>query len=69
MYQPSAPAQLDWMPQVKHFMIDEVFNGIARHAGSVKDAAYDDGVMRRIVMSQAAQGTVCRSRSFVVVRH
>ena len=58
MHQPPAAAQLDWMPQVQHLVINEIFNGIERDARGIKNAADDDGVMRGIVMAQAAQGLV-----------
>ena len=30
MHQAAAAAELDWMPQVQHLMIDEIFDGIER---------------------------------------
>ena len=58
MHQPPAAAQLYRMPQVQHFMIDEIFNRVTRHPGPIENAADDDGIVRGIVMSQAAQRVV-----------
>lgn len=55
MHQPPAAAQLYRMPQVQHFVIDEILDRIERHAGAVKNAAHDDGIVRGVVMSQTAQ--------------
>src|SRR5947207_3163737 len=41
------------MLQVQHLVIDEVFNGISRNVRTIKDAADHDGIVRRIVVSQA----------------
>src|SRR5947209_687187 len=35
MNQAPAAAQLDRMPQVQHFMVDQIFNRITRHRGAV----------------------------------
>jgi len=54
------------MTQVQHFMIDKVLDGIERDARGIENAADDDGVMRGIVVAQAAQGLVatpCHLRS------
>src|SRR5579859_7249835 len=56
MDHPPAPAQLDRMSQVQHLMINKVFDCEARRRGAVKDPAYHDGVVRRIIVAQAAQG-------------
>src|ERR1700704_2410937 len=58
MNQSSAAAQLDRMPQVQHLVIDQILNGVKRHACGIENTADDDGVVRGIVMSQAAQGFV-----------
>ena len=58
MHQAPAAAQLDWMPQVQHFMIDEILNGIERNARGIEDAADDDGVMRGIIVAQATESLV-----------
>jgi len=52
----SAAAQLHRMPQMQHFVIDQVFHCITRHIGAIKHLADHNGVMRRIVMSQAKLG-------------
>src|SRR5436305_8442287 len=46
------------MPQMKHLMIDKILNGIERNAGGIENAADDDGVVRRIIVAEAAQGLV-----------
>jgi hypothetical protein len=58
MHQATAAAELDRMPQVQHLMIDEIFNGKERDARGIENAADDDGVVRRIIVSQASQGLV-----------
>src|ERR1051326_4710138 len=54
----SASAQLDRMPQVQHFVVNQIFNRVSRHVRAVENAADDDGVVRRVVMAQAAQGVL-----------
>src|SRR5947209_19669799 len=49
----SAATQLHRMPQVQHFMVDQIFHGIPGHIGSVKNAADHNGVMRRIIVAEA----------------
>jgi len=61
-----AAAQLDGVPQVEHLVVDQVFNGVERDAWGIENAADDDGVVRGIVMAQAAQSLVaapCHLRS------
>jgi len=58
MHQPAAAAEFDRMPQVKHLVVDKIFDGIKRDARGIENAANDDGVVRGIVMAQAAQGFV-----------
>jgi len=41
---------------MQHLVEEDVFDGVARHARVVKDAADDDGVMRRVVVAEAAAG-------------
>src|SRR5207244_10259510 len=41
------------VPQMKHLVVDEVFNRIAGNTRTIKYAADHDGVVRRIIMSQA----------------
>lgn len=54
MHHASAAAQLDGMPQVKHLMINKIFDGIERDARRVENAADDNSVMRGIIVTQAA---------------
>ena len=46
------------MLQVEHFVVEDVFDGISRHVRVVEDAADDDGVVRGIVVAEAAAGVV-----------
>src|ERR1700743_2430719 len=55
MYQPATASQFNWMSQVQHFVIDQIVNGILRHAWAVKDTAYDNRVVCGIIMAKAAQ--------------
>jgi len=43
---------------VQHFVVENVFNRVARHAWMVEDAADDDGVVRRVIVPEAAAGVV-----------
>ncbi len=45
-------AELDRMLEVKHLVVNDVFDDIAGHANVIEDAADDDGVVRGIVMSE-----------------
>jgi len=45
--------QPDRMLQVQHFVIDKILNGTARHLRAIEDAANDNRVVRRIVVSEA----------------
>lgn len=58
VHQTPATAELDGMPQVQHLMIDEIFDGIERDACGIENAADDDGVMRGIIVAQAAESLV-----------
>src|SRR4029077_14782939 len=55
MHETPAAAELDGMPQVQPFMIDEVLDGKGRDARRIEDAADDDGVVRGIIVAQAAE--------------
>src|SRR5437016_3251949 len=48
-----AATQLNRVPQMKHLVVDEVFNRISGNTRAIKYAADHDGVVCRIVMSQA----------------
>ena len=52
----AAAAQLHWMLQMEHFVIDDVLDGITRNALVVEGTADHDGVVRRIVMGKASAG-------------
>jgi len=54
----SVAPQSDRMLQMKHFVKENVFHGVARHARMVEDAADNDGVVRRVVVAKAAAGVV-----------
>jgi hypothetical protein len=58
MHAPSAPPQFDRVLQVQHLVEQDVFDGVAGHARVVEDAADDDGVVRGIVVAEAAAGVV-----------
>ena len=58
MHDAPTAAELDGMTQVQHLMIDKILNGIARNARGIKNAAYDNSVMRGIIMAKAAQSFV-----------
>src|SRR5947209_2186790 len=58
MYTPAAAAQFHRMPEVQHFMVDQILHSIPGHLGAVKNAADHDGVVRRIIMAKAQAGTV-----------
>src|SRR5260370_34496825 len=46
------------MLQMQHFVVEDVFHGVARHAGMVEVTADDYGVMRGIIVAEAAPGVV-----------
>ena len=52
------PTQFDRVLQVQHFVKQNVFDGVARHARVVEDAADDDGVVGGVVVAKAAAGVV-----------
>src|ERR1700722_9170371 len=43
---------------MQHLVEQDVFDGIARHPWVVEDAADDDGVVRGVVVAEAAPGVV-----------
>lgn len=49
----AAAAQFDRVLEVKHFVIDDVFDGVARNARMVEDTANDNGVVGRVVVPEA----------------
>ena len=46
------------MLQVQHLVEEDVFDGVARDARVVEDSADDDGVVRGVVVAEAAAGMV-----------
>ena len=54
----AAAAQPDGMLQVEHLVVDDVFQHKARDAGMIKDTADDDGIVRRVVVSEDTAGFV-----------
>ena len=52
------PPQLDRVLQVQHLVKEDVFDSIARHTWVVEDTADDDGIVRGIVVTEAATGVV-----------
>src|SRR5262249_17021415 len=54
-----AAAQLHGVPQVEHRMVDQILQRVLRARSAVKNATHHDGVVRGIVVSQAASGIVC----------
>src|SRR5690349_5533192 len=58
MYAAPAAALLDRMLQVQHLVVEDVLEGVARHLGMIEDAADDNSIVCRIVMSQAAAGAL-----------
>ena len=48
----------DGVLEVKHLVVDEVFDGAARRVGTIEDAADDDGVVRGVVVAQHATGVM-----------
>src|ERR1039458_1138977 len=58
MNTPSAPSEFDRMLQVEHFVVEDVLNGVARHARVVEDATDDDGVVGGVVVAETVAGLV-----------
>ena len=53
MHTPSAAAQLDWMLQVEHLVIEQIFHRIFWHLPLIKNPADYNRVVRRIIVAQA----------------
>lgn len=58
MHASPTPTQLDRVLQVQHFVVENVFDRVARHAGMIEDTADDDGIVRGVVVAEAAAGLV-----------
>jgi hypothetical protein len=58
MHASPAPSQFDRVLQMQHLVEEDVFDGVARHTRMVEDAADDDGIVRRVVVAEAAAGVV-----------
>jgi hypothetical protein len=56
MHASPAPTQLHRMLQVKHLVVNNVFDDVARNQELIKDAADHDRIMCRIVMAEDAAG-------------
>src|SRR5579872_4944329 len=54
VYTPAAAAQLYWMLQMEHFVINDVVEHVAGNTGMIEDPADDDGVVRGIVVAENA---------------
>lgn len=54
----SAAPQFDRVLQVQHLVVENVFDGVARYARVIEDAADDDSVMSRVVVAETAPGVV-----------
>lgn len=54
----AATLHADGVFEVKHLVVEEVFDGAARRVGAVEDAADHDGVMGGVVMTEHATGVV-----------
>ena len=48
----------DGVLEVKHLVVEKVFDGAARGVGAVEYAAYDDGVVGGVVVAEHAAGVV-----------
>ena len=49
----AAAAQPHRMFQMQHLVVNDVIDGVLWNAGMVENAAYYDGIVRRIVVSEA----------------
>ena len=58
MHAPSTPSQLDRVLQMQHLVEEDVFDSVSRDVRVVEDAADDDGVVRGVVVAEAAAGVV-----------
>src|ERR1700728_674776 len=48
----AASPQPDGMLQMKHLVVDDVFQHVRRHGKVIENAADDDGIVRRVVVAQ-----------------
>jgi len=51
-------ARPDGVLEMEHLVIEQIFDGVARAGGAVKDAADDDGVVGGVVVAERALGVV-----------
>ena len=51
-------ADADGVLEVEHFVVEEVFDGVAGAGGSVEDLADDDGVVGGVVVAEEALGVM-----------
>jgi len=51
-------AHADWMLEMKHFVVEQVFDCVSGAGGAVEDAAHDDGVVSGVVMAERTLGVV-----------
>ncbi len=58
VYTSTAASQFDRVSQMQHLVEQDVFDGVTRHTWTVEDATDDDGVVRRVVVAEAATGVV-----------
>ena len=58
MHASPTAAQLDWVLQVQHFVVEDVLDDVAGDAWVVEDAADDDGVVGGVVVAEAIAGVV-----------
>src|SRR5579872_4852647 len=54
----AAAAQLDWMTQVQHLVVEEILDGAAGRFRAIEDPADHDGVVGRVIVAQTAAGVV-----------
>jgi len=53
MHAAAAAVQLYWMLEMKHLVIDKIFDGIPRNAGTIEHPANDNSVVCGIVVAEA----------------
>src|ERR1039458_9753660 len=51
-----AAAQPDWVLQVQHLVVNDVFHSVAGNGELIEDAADNNRIVRRIVVSEDAAG-------------
>jgi hypothetical protein len=54
----TASFDADGVLEVEHLVVEEVLDGTAGSIGTIEDAAYDDGVVRCVVVAEHATGVV-----------